>query len=83
MTIGEIHEELGRRGEEKAETTVRHHVNVLKDAGMVEIAGSKRPVAGRGSTTNRTLGGSPTTSRTVRRNNSPERVTSSATTFRL
>jgi DNA-binding transcriptional ArsR family regulator len=38
MTIGEIHEELERRGEEKAETTVRHHVTVLKDAGMVEIA---------------------------------------------
>ncbi|QLG63680.1 ArsR/SmtB family transcription factor [Halorarum salinum] len=38
MTIEEIHDELGRRGEEKAETTVRHHVNVLKDADMVEIA---------------------------------------------
>lgn len=38
MTIEAIHQELARRGEEKAETTVRHHVNVLKDAGMVEIA---------------------------------------------
>ncbi|MFC4452035.1 MULTISPECIES: ArsR/SmtB family transcription factor [Halobacteriales] len=38
MTIEEIHDELDHRGEEKAETTVRHHVNVLKDAGMVEIA---------------------------------------------
>lgn len=38
MTIDAIREELQRRGEEKAETTVRHHVNVLKDAGMVEIA---------------------------------------------
>jgi len=38
MTIEEIHAELQRRGEEKAETTVRHHVNVLKDADMVEIA---------------------------------------------
>ena len=38
MTIEEIHDELHRRGEEKAETTVRHHVNILKDAGMVEIA---------------------------------------------
>lgn len=37
-TIEGIHEELQRRGEDKAETTVRHHVNVLKDAGMVEIA---------------------------------------------
>ncbi|MFB6192393.1 MAG: ArsR/SmtB family transcription factor [Haloarculaceae archaeon] len=38
MTIEAIHEELGRRGVQKAETTVRHHVNVLKDAGMVEIS---------------------------------------------
>lgn len=38
MTVEAIHEELRRRGEEKAETTVRHHVNVLKDAGMVEIS---------------------------------------------
>lgn len=38
MTIKEIHEELARRGEEKAETTVRHHVNVLKDAGIVELS---------------------------------------------
>ena len=38
MTIEEIHGELQRRGEEKAETTVRHHVNVLQDAGMVEIS---------------------------------------------
>jgi len=38
MTIEEIHAELQRRGEQKAETTVRHHVNVLKDTDMVEIA---------------------------------------------
>jgi DNA-binding transcriptional ArsR family regulator len=38
MTIGNITGELARRGEEKAETTVRHHVNVLKDVGMVELA---------------------------------------------
>jgi len=38
LTIKEIHAELERRGEKKAETTVRHHVNVLQDAGMVEIA---------------------------------------------
>ena len=38
MTAEGIHEELQRRDEDKAETTVRHHVNVLKDAGMVEIA---------------------------------------------
>ena len=38
MTIEEIHEELEHRGEEKAKTTVRHHVNVLQDTDMVEIA---------------------------------------------
>jgi len=38
MTIEGIHAELQRRDEDKAETTVRHHVNVLKDADMVEIA---------------------------------------------
>ena len=38
MTIEGIHDELERRGEDKAETTVRHHVNVLEDADMVEIA---------------------------------------------
>lgn len=38
MTIEAIHEELALRGEEKAETTVRHHVKVLEDAGMVELA---------------------------------------------
>lgn len=38
MPIGEIHEELQRRNEDKVETTVRHHVNVLQDAGLVEIA---------------------------------------------
>lgn len=38
LTIEEITDELARRDEKKAETTVRHHVNVLKDAGMVEVA---------------------------------------------
>jgi DNA-binding transcriptional ArsR family regulator len=38
MIIEEITDELARRGEEKAKTTVRHHVNVLKDAGMVELS---------------------------------------------
>lgn len=38
MTIESITDELARRSEEKAETTVRHHVNVLKDVGMVELA---------------------------------------------
>lgn len=38
QTIEEIHEELEQRGETKAETTVRHHVDVLKDAEIVELA---------------------------------------------
>jgi DNA-binding transcriptional ArsR family regulator len=38
LTIEAIHSELERRGEAKAETTVRHHVDVLKDADMVELA---------------------------------------------
>ncbi|MFB6235873.1 MAG: helix-turn-helix domain-containing protein [Halopenitus sp.] len=38
MTIEAIHAELQRRGSEKAETTVRHHVNVLTDADLVELA---------------------------------------------
>ena len=46
VVVEEIHGELQRRGEEKAETTVRHHVNVLQDAGMVEI--SRLEVAGGG-----------------------------------
>ena len=37
MTIEEIHEELLRRGADKTEATVRHHMNVLQDANMVEI----------------------------------------------
>jgi DNA-binding transcriptional ArsR family regulator len=48
MTIESITAELARRGEEKAETTVRHHVNVLKDAGMVEL--SRLEDAGGGTT---------------------------------
>ncbi|MFB6281578.1 MAG: helix-turn-helix domain-containing protein [Haloferacaceae archaeon] len=38
MTVEGIRAELRRRGEDKAETTVRHHVNVLREVGMVEIA---------------------------------------------
>ena len=38
LTIEAIRSELERHGETKAETTVRHHVNVLKGADMVELA---------------------------------------------
>ena len=37
LPVEGIHEELRRRGERKAETTVRHHLNVLQEAGMVEV----------------------------------------------
>ena len=48
MTVEEIDAELEHRGERKAETTVRHHVNVLKDAGMIEL--SRLEEAGGGTT---------------------------------
>jgi len=38
MTIREIDDELADRGFERTENTVRHHVNELRDAGLVEIA---------------------------------------------
>lgn len=38
LTIEGIGAELDRRGDRKAETTVRHHVNVLEEAGMVELS---------------------------------------------
>ncbi|WP_411967834.1 winged helix-turn-helix domain-containing protein [Haloferax sp. YSSS75] len=38
MTVGEIHEELERRGFERTENTIRHHVNELRDVGLVDIA---------------------------------------------
>jgi DNA-binding transcriptional ArsR family regulator len=38
MSIEGITDELARRDDEKAKTTVRHHVNILKDMGMIELA---------------------------------------------
>lgn len=38
MTVSEIHEELGDRGFDRTENTIRHHVNELRDAGLVEVA---------------------------------------------
>jgi DNA-binding transcriptional ArsR family regulator len=38
MTAGEIHAELADRGFDRTENTVRHHVNQLRDAGLVEVA---------------------------------------------
>jgi DNA-binding transcriptional ArsR family regulator len=37
-TISTLHEELGRRGYDRTENTVRHHVNELRDAGLIEVA---------------------------------------------
>jgi DNA-binding transcriptional ArsR family regulator len=37
MPVAAIVRELRRGGREKAETTVRHHVNVLREAGLVEV----------------------------------------------
>ncbi|MFB6354776.1 MAG: ArsR/SmtB family transcription factor [Halobacteriales archaeon] len=47
MTAGEVHRELADRGIERTENTVRHHVNELRDAGLVEVA---RLEEGRGGT---------------------------------
>lgn len=38
LTISEIDDELVDRGYERTENTVRHHVNELREAGLVEVA---------------------------------------------
>lgn len=38
MTVSEIHRELSDRGFDRRENTVRHHVNELRDAGLVEVS---------------------------------------------
>ena len=38
MTVAAIHEALAERGFERTENTVRHHINELRDAGLVEVA---------------------------------------------
>ncbi|MCU4716936.1 winged helix-turn-helix domain-containing protein [Halapricum hydrolyticum] len=47
MSIDQLHESLTERGYDRTENTVRHHVNELRDAGLVEIA---RLEEGRGGT---------------------------------
>lgn len=47
MTISDLHESLTGRGYDRTENTVRHHVNALREAGLVEIA---RFEEGRGGT---------------------------------
>ncbi|SER40652.1 winged helix-turn-helix domain-containing protein [Natrinema salaciae] len=38
LTVTTIHDRLAARGYERTENTVRHHVNELRDAGLVEVA---------------------------------------------
>lgn len=38
LTVDEINGELAERGYDRTENTVRHHVNELRDAGLVEVA---------------------------------------------
>lgn len=47
LAVGEIHDRLAERGYDRTENTVRHHVNELRDAGLVEIS---RLEEGRGGT---------------------------------
>jgi DNA-binding transcriptional ArsR family regulator len=47
LDVGEIHERLAERGYDRTENTIRHHVNELRDAGLVEVA---RLEEGRGGT---------------------------------
>lgn len=48
LTAREVHERLGDRGIDRTENTVRHHINELRDAGLVDIV---RFEEGRGGTT--------------------------------
>ncbi|MFB6267379.1 MAG: ArsR/SmtB family transcription factor [Halodesulfurarchaeum sp.] len=38
MRVAEVHEALADRGYERTENTVRHHLNELRDAGLVEVS---------------------------------------------
>lgn len=38
LTVANIHDQLAARGYERTENTVRHHVNELRDAGLIDIA---------------------------------------------
>ncbi|MBV0901227.1 winged helix-turn-helix domain-containing protein [Haloarcula salina] len=37
MTVEAVHEELGGRGFERTVNTIRHHINELRNAGLVEV----------------------------------------------
>jgi DNA-binding transcriptional ArsR family regulator len=48
LTAGDVHERLADRGIDRTENTVRHHINELRDAGLVDVVRFKE---GRGGTT--------------------------------
>jgi DNA-binding transcriptional ArsR family regulator len=48
LTASEVHERLSDRGIDRTENTVRHHINELRDAGLVDVV---RFEEGRGGTT--------------------------------
>jgi DNA-binding transcriptional ArsR family regulator len=48
LTASEVHKHLADRGIDRTENTVRHHINELRDAGLVEVV---RFEEGRGGTT--------------------------------
>ncbi len=48
LTASDVHERLADRGIERTENTVRHHINELRDAGLVDVV---RFEEGRGGTT--------------------------------
>jgi len=48
LTATEVHERLENRGVDRTENTVRHHINELRDAGLVDVV---RFEEGRGGTT--------------------------------
>jgi DNA-binding transcriptional ArsR family regulator len=48
LTASQVHERLADRGIDRTENTVRHHINELRDAGLVDVV---RFEEGRGGTT--------------------------------
>lgn len=48
LTITEVHQRISDRGIDRTENTIRHHVNELRDAGLVDVV---RFEEGRGGTT--------------------------------
>ncbi|MFB6253468.1 MAG: winged helix-turn-helix domain-containing protein [Halobacteriaceae archaeon] len=48
LTAGQVHDRIRNRGFERRENTIRHHINELRDAGLVDVV---RFEEGRGGTT--------------------------------